>query len=81
MNLLIAFSDQSKSFCNGVEFGRIWSRMEQGAEIISNGPFPVRYENKDVLESACDSYGYVARFGDECNGWVGFTATKKEKMN
>lgn len=76
MNLIISFTDQSASFTYGVEFGRVLAQMEQGYNNIHNNSFPVRIENKEVIQKACSHYGYIAAFGDESNGWVEFVGIK-----
>ncbi|MGE9312867.1 hypothetical protein ACLOAU_14560 [Niabella sp. CJ426] len=77
MNLLISFTDQSESFTYGVEFGRILAKIERGEDCIQNNGFPVRIENKQVIKSACDTYGYVPVFGSEDSGWISFMGVKK----
>lgn len=42
MQLIVKFTDQSPSFCNGVEFGRLLERMERNDESVKNNGFPVR---------------------------------------
>lgn len=78
MNLIIKFTDQSESFTHGVEFGRLLEKMERGDGCISNNKFPVRDENKEVLKSACEHYGYIPIFSDSivC-GWSEFIGIKK----
>jgi hypothetical protein len=77
MKLTIPFTDQSPSFTYGVEFGRLLEKMERGDPAIKNNGFPVRVENLEVLKSACETYGYVATFGDDQNGWIEFLGIKK----
>lgn len=78
MNLLISFPDQSESFTYGVEFGRLLEKIERGDEVIKNNGFPVRIENRELLETACSLNGYIANFGKPyMNGWVDFIGIKK----
>ena len=77
MNLLISFPDQSQSFTAGVEYGRLYNRMEKGEEAITNDGFPVRVENKELLKNTCQKLGYAYSFGSEYFGeWIEFTAFK-----
>jgi len=82
MNLIIRFPDQSSSFAYGVEYGRILHKIESGMPIVSNGPFPIRIENKEVLISTCKHYGYEYSF-QPCivEGWEEFIATKNILIN
>ena len=76
--LLISFPDQSGSFTNGVEFGRILERMERGEDWITNNDLPVHKENIEVIKRAAKVYGYACVFGiEESAEWVGFMALKK----
>lgn len=77
MNLLIRFNDKSPSFTNGVEFGRLLQKIEQGDEYIINNGFPVHIENTQVLKDTCKCYGYTCVFGNQWEGWVDFIAIKK----
>lgn len=80
--LLIRFTDQSESYTHGVEFGRILAKMEMGVNLVSNSGFPIREENKLVVIDACNSYDYIPKFANsEVEGWIYFTATKKEIAN
>lgn len=78
MELILKFTDPSQSFCNGVEVGRILEKMQKGDDNVMNNGFPVNLENKAVLESACNWYGYTPFFGatyyDE---WIEFIGIKK----
>lgn len=77
-SLLISFPDQSESFTHGVEYGRILQQMQQGDNAISNSGFPVRLENKILIENTCREYGYIPTFGKEHYGeWVEFLGIKK----
>lgn len=77
--LIISFPDQSKSFTYGVEYGRLLERMERGEDCVTNNGFPVRIENKELLEITCKKYGYIPSFGatyyDE---WIEFLGIKKQ---
>lgn len=78
MDLLIRFTDQSNSFTYGVEYGRILEKIERGDVEVSNNKFPVRVENKDVLISTCNAYGFNPIFNNcEAEGWVYFKAIKQ----
>lgn len=81
MDLTIRFTDQSSSFTNGVEFGRILEKIERNDESIFNNGFPIHEENKEVVKSACEYYGYIATFGQEVDGWVDFLAIKNGHSN
>jgi len=89
MKLIIKFTDQSESFCNGVEFGRLLEKMERGDLIIYNNGFPVHEENINVIKQACKEYGYIPIMNevkvdneeDMFEGWQYFTALKKEFIN
>lgn len=77
MKLLISFPDQSQSFTAGVEYGRLYGRIEKGEPVITNDGFPVRIENKELLKSTCKEYGYACNFGAEYfDEWIEFTAIK-----
>ncbi len=76
--LIIRFTDQSQSFANGVEFGRLLQKMEQGDECIQNMGFPVQCSNKNVLIQACNQYGYIPIFSQPIlDEWVNFIGVKK----
>ena len=77
MTLQIAFPDQSPSFAYGVEYGRLFEKMLRGDEVVMNYGFPVRVENKSLIEETCKQYGYCAVFGKEREGWIDFTGIKK----
>lgn len=81
MNLLISFPDQSTSFTNGVEYGRLLQKMEQGDEIISNNGFPVHVENRELITSTCKQYGYTPLWGELSYGWIEFKAIKQINKN
>lgn len=77
MNLLIKFPDQSASFTYGVEFGRLLEKIERGDEVIKNNGFPIRVENKELLQDACNKFGYIATFGQiHFNEWIEFLVLK-----
>lgn len=81
-NLMIKFPDESESFCNGVEFGRLLEKMSNGEEVVSNYSFPVKIKNKKVILDACAYYGYVPLFGETYfNEWIDFTGVKKTSDN
>lgn len=77
--LIISFPDQSSSFTYGVEFGRLLQKIETGYNVIDNNGFPIRLENKKLLEDTCRVYGYIPVFGmihyDE---WIEFIGIKKQ---
>lgn len=78
MELIIKFTDESESFCNGVEFGRLLEKMQRGDEDISNCNFPVKIKNKSIIEKTCAEYGYIPSFGAISFGeWVEFIGIKK----
>ncbi|WNI34740.1 hypothetical protein [Chryseobacterium sp. SG20098] len=77
MELFIKFPDQSQSFSAGVEYGRLYGRIEKGDPVVTNDGFPVRIENKELLQNTCTKYGYTCNFGAEYYGeWIEFTAIK-----
>ncbi|WFB67052.1 hypothetical protein [Chryseobacterium sp. WX] len=77
MELFIKFPDQSQSFTTGVEYGRLYGRMEKGEDVVTNYGFPVRIENKELLQNTCNKYGYTCIFGAKYYGeWIEFTAIK-----
>ncbi|WP_223559577.1 hypothetical protein [Chryseobacterium lathyri] len=77
MKLFISFPDQSKSFCAGVEYGKLYDRMEKGETHVTNDGFPVRKENQELLKNTCHKLGYTYSFGAEYYGeWIEFTAFK-----
>lgn len=77
MELFIKFPDQSQSFTTGVEYGRIYGRLENGDTVVTNSGFPVRIENKELLKNTCIKLGYTCIFGSESYGeWIEFTAIK-----
>ena len=76
-SLIIRFSDQSASFTNGVELGRILQQAHDGKETLSNCGFPVHTENADVIQDTCKHHGYTACFGNcDIEGWVYFIGIK-----
>ncbi|KAA0126419.1 hypothetical protein FY557_17360 [Chryseobacterium sp. SN22] len=77
MELLIKFPDQSQSFTSGVEYGRLYDRMQRGEDYVTNNGFPVRIENMQLLKDTADKLGYISRFGAEYFGeWIEFSASK-----
>tara|TARA_R110002012_G_scaffold281315_1_gene470341 strand:- start:185 stop:436 length:252 start_codon:yes stop_codon:yes gene_type:complete len=82
MNKVISFTDQSESFTYGVEFGRILEKIERGDINISNNGFPIRLENKKLIEVACEKFNYIPLFGKEhYDEWIEFTGIKKTTNN
>jgi hypothetical protein len=80
--LLISFPDQSKSFTYGVEFGRLLERIERGDNVIQNNGFPIRIENKELMESTCKAYGYIPSFGKiHFDEWIEFLGIKKSSTD
>ena len=57
MELFIKFSDQSESFTCGVEYGRLYDRMQKGNAIVRNDGFPEKISNKDLLIETCKKFG------------------------
>lgn len=75
--MILKFPDQSESFTYGVEYGRLLEKIERGDERIKNNGFPIRIENKKLLENTCKEYGYIPIFGDEYfNEWIEFMGLK-----
>lgn len=75
--LLIKFTDQSESFTNGVEFGKLLFMMQLNLYRVANDGFPIHTDNIDVLKEACNIYGYVPYFNEcEVPGWTYFFAVK-----
>jgi len=82
MTLTIRFDDQSISYAHGVEFGRMLAKMESKMPVVSNGLFPVREENLNVLISACKEYGYeYSQTRSLVDGWIEFVATYRLIVN
>lgn len=82
MNLLIKFTDTSKSFTAGVEYGRLLDRFENGIEIIENNGFPIHLKNKEVIISTCNQFGYIPIFGNvHYEEWIDFKAIKNVNLN
>lgn len=80
-SLIIRFSDQSTSFTNGVELGRILQQAQDGKETLSNSGFPVHVENTDVISDTCKHHGYVACFGNcDIDGWTYFIGLKSHRL-
>jgi len=78
MKLLLKFPDQSESFTYGVEFGRLLEKIERGDELINNNEFPVRIENKELLEQTCKRFGYIAIFGEMFfDEWIEFMGIRR----
>ncbi len=77
MKLLISFDDRSAQFVEGVEFGGLFQKLKSGEEKVSNCGFPIRLTNQELVNRACEIYGYAPEF-KECSasGWVEFKATK-----
>ncbi len=75
---MISFPDQSKSFTYGVEFGRILQKIEQGDNFVMNNGFPIRIENKQLIEDTCRAHNYIPTFGKIYYGeWIEFLAIRK----
>ena len=75
--LIISFSDQSRSFTYGVEFGRLIQKIEQGDDIVTNNGFPIRLENKKLIKDTCEYYGYIPIFIEINNDeWIDFIAMR-----
>lgn len=75
--LLISFPDQSKSFTYGVEFGRLLEKIERGDLTITNNKFPIRIENKEIIEKACVLHSYTPFFSQsQVDGWLNFSASR-----
>lgn len=82
MELRVSFPNQSKSFTYGVEYGRILEQMEQGKDVVCNHGFPIRLENKELMEATCKELGYIPSFGKEYfNEWIEFVGLKKIQSN
>ena len=82
MELLIKFKDQSESYVNGVELGRLLQKMEDHKEIVSNNGFPLHLANKETFIDLCECYGYKPIFGGEHFGeWVEVIGVKSYKLN
>ena len=82
MNLIVSFTDQSESFTLGCEYGIIFSKIQQGFDIIDNNGFPVHIENKDVIKKTCEHFGYICVFGSEYfDTYVEFKAIKTNNLN
>jgi len=78
LKLFIRFPDQSRSFSLGVEFGRIWEKIERGENIVGNNGFPIRIDNKELFIDVCEKYNYLPIFGKEYFGeWIEFIGIKK----
>ena len=60
-NYLI-FPDQSPSFAHGVEFGRIYEKLERGDQHVNNNGMVVYTTNVELIRDACLTYGYVPHF-------------------
>lgn len=75
---LISFPDQSASFTYGVEYGRILQQLQQGNNVVDNHGFPVRLENKVLIENTCKEFGYIPTFGKvHFDEWIDFMGLKK----
>lgn len=81
LSLEIKFSDQSASFTYGVEYGRLLEKMQRGDNIVLNYGFPVRVENKKLLEDTCKVKGYIPSFGKMWEGWIEFVAIRKQSTD
>ena len=76
--IIVIFPDQSKSFTYGVEYGRLLEKMERGDDVVMNNGFPVRIENKTLIEDTCRTLGYIPTFGATYhNEWTMFMGIKK----
>ena len=77
MELLIKFKDQLNSFTIGCEYGRLLERFKKKTKIIENNGFPIHLENKDVMISTCNIFGYTPIFGEIFyDEWIEFKAIK-----
>jgi hypothetical protein len=82
MDLLIKFTDISNSFVLGCEYGRLLKMFEEGIEIIENNRFPIHLENKEVIISTCNHFGYTPFFGEiYYDEWLDFKAIKNNNFN
>jgi hypothetical protein len=78
MKLSISFPNQSQSFAHGVEYGRILQQMQDCKDVVMNHGFPIRIENKDLMEITCQEYGYIPTFGKTYeNEWIEFLGIRK----
>lgn len=82
MDLFIKFKDTSNSFAIGVEYGRLLERFEKGIEIIENNGFPIHLENKEIITTTCNQFGYTPIFGEiHFYEWIEFKAIKNNNLN
>ena len=82
MELIVKFPDQSESFTYSVEYGRLLEKIERGDQFINNNKFPVRIENKSLLEETCIKYNYVPIWGKVYFGeWIEFIGIKQANQN
>jgi len=76
--LILSFPDQSKSFSEGVEFGRLLEKIERGDDVIMNNGFPVRLVNVSILRKLCELNNYIPSFGEQFDEeWIYFIGMKK----
>jgi hypothetical protein len=81
MELILKFTEKNNNFSHGVEFGRIFHKLESGYEKVDNNGFPVRVENQDLIKTACLKYNYTPVFGQNYYGeWVDFIAIKNAAL-
>lgn len=76
--LIVSFPDQSPSFVNGFEAGKLWERMRSGAEAEIEAV--THTENREVIDRMALAEGWeVERKSSEVNGWDYITLTKGKK--
>ncbi|WP_117172125.1 hypothetical protein [Mariniflexile rhizosphaerae] len=82
MKLILKFTEENNNFSHGVEFGRIFHKLENGYKKIDNNGFPIRIENKELIKNACLKYDYTPLFGEiYYEEWIEFMAIKNVSLS
>ena len=77
---MISLNDKSDDFILGMECGIILEQINKQKSRISNGLFPIRKENKTVIESMCRGFNYTPFFGiSYYDEWIDFFAIKNNE--
>lgn len=70
--LLMPFLDESESFTNGFECGRIWQEVNAGETFAS---YLAHKCNQKQIEMIFEHFGYEYLIVDAGEGWIYLTAT------
>lgn len=75
MDLIMKFIDDSKSYVNGFEAGRIWSEMELGNFFKH---YPMHSANTEQVKLMCEYFAYSFNFEELDETWVLFDGERTD---